>query len=687
MIHWSGCTYHRKPAWAAVLLLAGGLGLTWSVEQAMGEPKATRAETQRTSMLPEGIASFGAAVDGQWLYVTGGHTGKAHQHSRDNLSSDFRRLNLLDGVTWEKLPGGEARQSVALVAWEGKLYRIGGMYATNASDEAESLHSVTDVDTFDPVTRTWSELPDLPEPRSSHDVVAYDGKLYVAGGWTLEDDPTFGTWLDHGYVMDLGSETPSWEKLPKQPFRRRAVAVAAAKGKLFVMGGITPEGKPTARVDVLDLESQEWKEGPEFPQSGFGMSAFAVQGDIYASGMGGTLYKLDVDAMEWASVTSLTFPRFFHRLLPVNDGMLVAVAGAAMGGHYRQIEYVPTTSPEPNVPRVWTWELPYPSQAKNRQGVILAEQTLHFWGGNNSLGQHDFEEYHFLNEGWSLSLNSMKFHRLPDLPVARQSMITVRGDEDHAWMIGGFGHNGEAAVTHPDVFAYNSSDEVWEKISAALPGRGRTQFGAVYRKGVVWIFGGLDYDPRRERKDQFRHVTDVLKWDTTDEDGTFEPAGFDIPQPRRAFGEAYLDGRYYMISGMREGFKLIDDCDVYDFESEKWSSMPCPSKTRLSPEMAVLNGRIYMAGGSSQDDLGDIVPNASMEVFDPETQKWSLVMEKLPIPTRHMRMFTFNDRLLFVSTHFEDPSKIMLALVDPAIPAGDKDDATLQAKSDSPHGH
>lgn len=638
---------------------------------------------QRTSMLPEAIASFGAAVDGQWLYVTGGHTGKAHQHSRDNLSADFMRLNLLDGVTWEKLPGGEARQSVALVAWEGKLYRIGGMYATNARGEPESLYSVTSADVYDPITRTWEKLPDLPEPRSSHDVVAYDGKLYVAGGWTLDDHPREGHWLDHAWVMDLEADERAWASLPKQPFRRRAVALAAAGERLFVMGGITTEGKVSSKVDIYDIASEQWIEGPDYPESGFGMSAFAVDGSIYASGLDGTLHRLDIDTMQWSPATTLTFPRFFHRLLPVDEETLVAVGGAARGGHYRHIEYLSITrNDRPTAPRVWSWETPYPGQAKNRQGILFADQTLRMWGGNNSLGQHDFEEWNFLAEGWEFSLNTMQFRPHTDLPVNRQSMsVVLGGDEgDHAWMIGGFGHNGEAAVTHPEVFAWNNIDDAWEKTAARLPGAGRTQFGAVWRDGAVWIFGGLNYDPRREKDDHFRHETQVLRWDTREMDATFEPAGFAIPQPRRAFGGALLDDRYYMIGGMREGFQLVESCDVYDFESASWSSLPCPAKPRISPEVAVLDGKIYMAGGSSPDEEGNIRPNTSMEVYDPAMRTWSTVMETLPIRPRHMRMFTCNQRLLLVSTHFMEPAKMQLALIDPRSPQGEESATKLQAR-------
>jgi len=82
--------------------------------------------------LPEGIASFGAAVAGDYLYVYGGHIGQTHEHSVENLSRGFRRLNLGNsGRGWEDLGEVAGLQGVALVAHGGKVYKVGGMTADN----------------------------------------------------------------------------------------------------------------------------------------------------------------------------------------------------------------------------------------------------------------------------------------------------------------------------------------------------------------------------------------------------------------------------------------------------------------------------------------------------------------------------------------------------------------------------
>ena len=144
----------------------------------------SRPETvQQYAALPRGITSFGAAVINDWLYVYGGHFGRPHHYSNTSQSNELSRLNLRKSARWEVIAKGPRLQGLAMVAHNGKLYRIGGFTAYNQEDEDRNLHSVADFVRFDPQTKQWESLPPLPEPRSSHDAVVIRDKLYVVGGW------------------------------------------------------------------------------------------------------------------------------------------------------------------------------------------------------------------------------------------------------------------------------------------------------------------------------------------------------------------------------------------------------------------------------------------------------------------------------------------------------------------------
>ena len=317
---------------------------------------AAPVEPLRPALMPEAIASFGAARDGHWLYVFGGHVGRAHAHSRDNVVGSFRRLNLLDGTSWEDLPDGPALQGTALVAHGGLLYRVGGMTAHNAPDEADDMHSVASVERFDPSSRSWSAVTPLPEPRSSHDACVVGDHLYVIGGWHLHGDDE-GDWHDTAWVADLSAESIEWKALPTVPFNRRAVAVQALGSRVAVIGGMDEVDGAVEDVSIYDPATETWSNGPSVTGSGFGFAAVAHGDSIVGSGMDGRVVRLGPDAKSWEQVASLALPRFFHRLAVVGEDRLLAFGGAGRGGHMRSVEQLALDGS----PLMQEWMVPVPS--------------------------------------------------------------------------------------------------------------------------------------------------------------------------------------------------------------------------------------------------------------------------------------------------------------------------------------
>lgn len=294
--------------------------------------------------LERGTTSFGAAVVDDWLYVYGGHYGGAHHYSREGQSGDFRRLNLSNPEQWESLPGGPKLTGLALVAHGGKLYRVGGFTAENGEDEDQNLWSQAGFARFDPDSNAWEDLPPLPAGRSSLDAAVVDSTLYVVGGWNMQGaDET--TWHDTAWSVDLTADELQWQRIPTPPFHRRAVALAAGGGRLYVVGGMQESGRPTTRVAVYDPAAQEWSEGPQLlggGMDGFGSSSFSCGGRLFATTMSGSVQRLSNDDGAWEYVGQLEHPRFFHRLLPWRDSDLVLVGGADMtSGKIVELERVP----------------------------------------------------------------------------------------------------------------------------------------------------------------------------------------------------------------------------------------------------------------------------------------------------------------------------------------------------------
>ena len=300
--------------------------------------------------MPEAVTSFGAVSQDGWLYVMGGHKGERHEYSAPMVSGGFHRLKLSEGRSWESLPAAEPAQGVALAAHGTCVYRVGGMAARNQPGEKSDLHSKDLVTCFDTRKGRWEPMPPLPEPRSSHDAVVLGDALYVGGGWTLAGSSAKGEWRDTLLRLDLKASSPKWECIP-QPFRRRALAMAGAGGRLYFLGGIDAEGNTSSEVDIYDVGGSKWSKGPDLPpgpMKGFGCSAVAQGGAIFFSGMKGDVCRLAEDGSRWIVVGKLTRPRFFHRLVPAGTRHLVAAGGEDSEGKLKELEVIlPAEEPTP----------------------------------------------------------------------------------------------------------------------------------------------------------------------------------------------------------------------------------------------------------------------------------------------------------------------------------------------------
>lgn len=314
-------------------LLLGALivvGFTANYAQSKGIPTAGSAEiSDELPSIPESVTSFGAVTSEGFLYIYGGHKGKRHEYSAEMVSGSFHRLKLNGGGGWERLPSSAPGQGLPLVEHDGFIYRTGGMAAKNPANAKRQLYSTSNFERFNPDQNRWEKMPALPEPRSSHDAVVVENKLYIVGGWNLSGEGGKTEWHSTALVIDLTKPEKGWAEFP-QPFQRRALAVAALGSKLFCIGGMDSDSESTLAVDVYDTGTKLWSKGPELPSGkhkGFSCSAISQNGRIYASAFKGDLLRLSQDHTSWEAIGILQHRRMSHRLVRAGATRLIALGG------------------------------------------------------------------------------------------------------------------------------------------------------------------------------------------------------------------------------------------------------------------------------------------------------------------------------------------------------------------------
>ncbi|MCA9192060.1 MAG: hypothetical protein KDB03_09865 [Planctomycetales bacterium] len=308
----------------------------------------TEAKSHQVSNLPPlpvEITSFGAVKLGDSIFVFGGHMGAAHSYSNKGQNEKLFQLNLSQPqLEWNEIASGPRLQGLGMVAFESHLIVIGGFTALNEEGQDQDLHSQSQVKVFDITTHSWSDLPALPEPRSSHDAALIGSTIYVVGGWNMQGDEDT-QWHNSAWALDLKSEEPRWVRIADPPFVRRALATVGHAGKLFVIGGMNQQGTPTREVAIYDPTTRMWVNGGQLqgekPMTGFGVAGVSIGERLLVTALDGSLQSWNDQSSDWQIIGHTKNARFFHRLLPLDAQSMVAIGGASMSeGKFSEPEVI-----------------------------------------------------------------------------------------------------------------------------------------------------------------------------------------------------------------------------------------------------------------------------------------------------------------------------------------------------------
>lgn len=576
------------------------------------------------------ISSFGAASFGDEIFVYGGHIGRTHAHSKKNLSSELRSWSPKSGA-WILRSSDMGLQGVSLSSVPRGLVRVGGLDARNEPGQPEDLHSTASVALFDPASDRWINLPPLPRARSSHEAATIGKKVFIAGGWCLSGPEK--RWADTMAVLDTEAPELGWVEYP-QPFRRRALAVAALGGKIICLGGLTEDGTMSTSVDVFDPADGRWSKGPDFPGRPFGAAMTTVGQRIAASGIDGRVYMLSSADGTWVPAARHVFGRMFHRLIATGDDEVVSLGGASEGGHLAITEVLKLDGSS-RVPFVQL-RVTNPSGVRNRFLPIRVGREIRLFGGHLTTEQHDFDPASFATSAVAIDLSDLSSRKLSAMPMQRQSMHAVRlGESPEFLVFGGFGPDGSLVRSSAECRLYSWKDDAWTKCAADLPVP-LTQSSAVRHDGATLIFGGLDYDPRKDGEAAFGHVRTV--WKRSDVDGSMTVIS-ELPRPRRAAASCLHEGKLYLIGGLAAGFARVAEMDIYDLATDRWTTVAGPSDSPISADAVALGKKIYMPTADGQ----------GLQEFDVAESSWRRLDITLPFPTKHARMIIVDDILCVIS--------------------------------------
>lgn len=244
--------------------------------------------TEVDERLPQPLSDMSATYDDatNHIYIVGGcddPQGNAYQKEMGgifactSLTAATLAYNPDDGVflSLDDAPRARYRHTAANV--DGKIWVVGGRTVED--------NLITEIDVYDPITKTWSTVGTLPPELQRSDQASFaDGSyLYVLGGY----DAAY-TASDSLVRVDT-SQDLVWEPLDNMAEARGDVHAVAVNGHAYVTGGYTHNDKycrplnSTERYDYTSSTNQWTTVGP-LHTGRADKALVAVRDHVYAVG-------------------------------------------------------------------------------------------------------------------------------------------------------------------------------------------------------------------------------------------------------------------------------------------------------------------------------------------------------------------------------------------------------------------
>ncbi len=221
-------------------------------------------------------------------------------------------------------------------------------------------------------------------------------------------------------------------------------------------------------------------------------------------------------------------------------------------------------------------------------------------------------------------------------PVARhEAGFTEVGDK--AYLVGGRRIN--------PVSIYDTATKTWTQ-GAASPIEIH-HFQPLKYKGEIWVIGAMTGRYPNETPVEkiliYSPENDAWRW------------GPEIPEGRArgGAGVSMFEGKIYLSAGITRGHMggFIPWHDSFDPESGEWTQLADAPHARDHFQSAVLDGKLYLAGGrQTSKETNEVFSRtvAPVDVYDFATQSWSTLEKDLPTPRAGNTTFSYGRKVIVI---------------------------------------
>ena len=313
----------------------------------------------------------------------------------------------------------------------------------------------------------------------------------------------------------------------------------------------------------------------------------------------------------WGTKSPMPTPRVLGSANEVNG--IIYVIGGTDDPSLSSLIGLPTVEAYDPVTDSWTKKVDMPTP---RQGLTACSLNgkIYAIGGqrkNYSDYLNIMEEYDPLTDTWTTKT---------PMPGERD-LLNAGAVGNKIYVIGGMGTQPVKMTPLASVIAYDPVTDTWEE--KAPMSIAKCAMGIVVYNDKIYAFGGAEgWGPLVSIVEEYDSATDT--WTTKN----------DIPTKRWFLSSCIVNGKIYTLGGAITGwdtFTPTDTVEVYDPATDLWDSGKSMPIARMGQASCVVNGKIYVFGGSSESGPNFNIVSTVHEFTppEPETSPWA---SKTPMP-------------------------------------------------------
>ncbi|HEY3253360.1 MAG TPA: kelch repeat-containing protein [Polyangiaceae bacterium] len=244
--------------------------------------------------------------------------------------------------------------------------------------------------------------------------------------------------------------------------------------------------------------------------------------------------------------------------------------------------------------------------ARQEHSVAAAAGEVYVIGGYNPNVTDSVQAYDPAQDKW---------RDVQSFPV-KMNHGNATGINDHLY-VAGYYINGTMSTATTDAYAYDPKADAWTKISPLPAGTQRAASCVAVDAGLMYVVGGADNG---------KSVDDAARYDPVA--NTWEELPV-LPERREHCTAGFIKGVLYIAGGRADGITGIEPKTwAFDLATKTWTEKASLAPPRGGLAGGVLADRLFVFGGEGNTNVSSgVFPD--VDVYDPTTNQWQALAPML----------------------------------------------------------